>query len=74
MKSTCMNCKFYKVEDALSGYCRAGRGNGSDKAARDPMVRHDHACAQWADCGQNYYIRLGWLKALQAKKEAATGQ
>ena len=69
-----MNCKFYKVEDAQGGYCRAGAGNAPGKEARNTMVLHDHVCAQWDDCGQNYYIRLGWLKALQAKKATEIGR
>ncbi|MHB8811173.1 MAG: hypothetical protein ACYC9M_14350 [Desulfobulbaceae bacterium] len=68
MKQTCMNCKFYKVEDALSGYCRAETKKTSGKDGQQPMVRHDHVCAMWVDCGQNYYIRLGWVKAQEKKK------
>jgi hypothetical protein len=74
MKPTCMNCKHYKVEDALSGYCRAEKVQGSDNTGQKAMVRHDHNCPQWADCGQHYYIRLGWLKAQQGRKTTDTRQ
>ncbi|MDW7773094.1 MAG: hypothetical protein SCH71_09415 [Desulfobulbaceae bacterium] len=67
MKSTCMNCKYYKIEDELSGYCRVTiAGKTANKSGR-PMVRQDHSCGEWQDCGQQYYIRLGWLKALLNK-------
>lgn len=74
MKPTCMNCKFYKVEDALSGYCRAETAENSETTGQKPMVRHDHTCLRWTDCGQNYYIRLGWLKAQQARQETDSTQ
>jgi len=32
------------------------------------QVKADFSCEQWQDCGQQYYIRLGWLKG-QAEKE-----
>ncbi|RJX20509.1 MAG: hypothetical protein C4563_06150 [Desulfobulbus sp.] len=65
-----MRCKHYKVEDAASGYCRAESALNADVNAKKVMVHHDHACQQWIDCGQNYYIRLGWLKARQNKQTA----
>ncbi|HBI14570.1 MAG TPA: hypothetical protein DDY20_03500 [Desulfobulbaceae bacterium] len=74
MKPTCMNCKHYKVVDALTGYCRAEKAQRSDKREQNDMVRHDHTCPRWDDCGQHYYIRLGWLKAQQARQGTDSGQ
>jgi hypothetical protein len=74
MKPACINCKYYKVVDALSGYCRAETAQSPDKTEQKVMVRHDHACPRWADCGQHYYIRLGWLKAQQARQTPDTRQ
>lgn len=74
MKPTCMNCRHYKIVDALSGYCRAKTGQGPAKNELKEMVRHDHTCPQWDDCGQHYYIRLGWLKAQQARQTTDTRQ
>lgn len=74
MKPACINCKYYKVVDALSGYCRAETAQSSDKTEHKAMVRHDHTCPRWADCGQHYYIRLGWLKAQQARQTTDTRQ
>ena len=73
MKQSCINCQFYKVEDALSGYCRATAQKNPDEEGQQRMVSHDYACSAWVDCGQNYYIRLGWIKA-QEKKTDATRQ
>ena len=63
MKKTCMNCKFYKIDDEFSGYCRVGTKNDNSGAVQREMVRQDHSCQKWIDCGQQYYIRLGWIKA-----------
>lgn len=66
MHQTCLNCKHYKVEDAQSGYCRV---TAKDAAAQGRfLVRHDHGCHTWEDCGQHYYIRLGWIRAREKKK------
>lgn len=68
MKTTCMTCKYYKIEDALSGYCRFTSPKEAGKSRKDrPMVRQDHSCQEWRDCGQQYYIRLGWLKSRKDK-------
>jgi len=73
MKSTCMNCKYYKIEDELSGYCRVAvsKKTGIDQKDR-PMVRQDNSCGEWKDCGQQYYIRLGWVKAQKNKAAKPT--
>jgi len=63
MKATCMSCKFFKIEDAMSGYCRVNVRETGDRNAPKPMVRQDDTCDRWVDCGQQYYIRLGWVKS-----------
>ena len=69
MKSTCMKCKFFKIEDSTSGYCNVQARETGDKNADKPMVKQVDSCDKWADCGQQYYIRLGWVKAQNQKKE-----
>jgi hypothetical protein len=34
-------------------------GNRKTKKAK---VQSEDSCEKWADCGQTYYIRLGWIK------------
>ncbi len=67
MKTSCLNCKFYKVKDALTGYCRALTKKTGDKEAGQPLVREHDSCREWIDCGQQYHIRLGWIKAFNKK-------
>ncbi|MFP7755922.1 hypothetical protein ACLG6S_14945 [Thermodesulfobacteriota bacterium B35] len=71
METTCLSCKFYKVEDALSGFCRVAVKETGDRDAERPMVRADNGCDKWVDSGQQYYIRLGWIRAQQAGKDKA---
>jgi len=67
-----MNCKYYKIEDEHSGYCRfTVLAKNVDKKAARP-VRMDDFCEEWKDCGQQYYIRLGWLKARKDKAAPTT--
>lgn len=68
MKANCINCKFYKVKDAITGYCRVLIKETDDKKAEQPMVRDLGSCPKWIDCGQQYHIRLGWIKAFNKKK------
>ena len=63
MKSICMSCKFFKIEDTHSGYCRVQVRESGNKEAPRPMVKKDDSCEKWQDCGQQYYIRLGWVRS-----------
>ena len=74
MKSTCMNCKFFKIEDSMSGYCNVHSRETGNKSADKPLVNQDDSCDKWADCGQQYYIRLGWVKSQNKKNEGKTSQ
>jgi hypothetical protein len=57
-KKHCLNCKFFRLRNAETGLCRV------DKSL-DPYPEREiaYCCERWQDCGQQYYIRLGWLKA-----------
>lgn len=68
MESTCMSCKFFKIEDVMSGYCRVQVRETGDKKAPKPMVKQDDTCHKWADCGQQYYIRLGWVRSQETQQ------
>ena len=62
MKEHCLNCKFFQINDVASGYCRvevlAGNGGEGEKKLKDAQ----DSCGKWKDCGQTYYIRLGWIR------------
>ena len=72
MKSTCIRCKYFKIEDSLSGFCRVQIRKSRDKQAPKPMVKQDDTCENWEDCGQQYYIRLGWIKSQETAKDKET--
>jgi hypothetical protein len=63
VKKMCLSCRFFRLTDEMSGVCRV------DKSTKDtyPMQLTTDCCEQWSDCGQQYYIRCGWLKAQKKK-------
>lgn len=67
IKMTCMSCKYFRIEDPMSGYCTVSGGTGKASGPK-AMVRGGDTCEQWADCGQQYYIRLGWIKAYNKRE------
>lgn len=52
--------------DMDSGECKA---TGATPEERD-LVAADHCCEKWEDAGQQYYIRLGWIKGQKKKEES----
>jgi hypothetical protein len=65
MNQICMSCKFFKIEDVFSGCCKEPSKKSGDDKNTLRYVKKDDSCEQWHDCGQQYYIRLGWIKAQQ---------
>lgn len=63
VKKMCLSCKYFRLVDELSGICRV------DKSKKDnyPRVLNEDLCDKWKDCGQQYYIRTGWIKARKSK-------
>ena len=47
-----------------------------NRKAEKPMVQADSSCEKWIDCGQTYFIRLGWIKNMgkEQEKEKGTGK
>ena len=63
-EKSCLNCKKFRLIDTESGVCRV------DKTVDNyPVKGTKENCTQWIDAGQQYYIRLGWIKK-QQKTEA----
>ncbi len=56
-KKNCLSCKYFRLEDSSSGVCRV------DKSVEQyPIKNTEENCGEWVDSGQQYYIRLGWIK------------
>ena len=68
MNQICMSCKFFKIEDEFSGYCKKISKTADDGKTGKHIVKQDDSCGQWKNCGQQYYIRLGWVKARQKQE------
>jgi hypothetical protein len=67
VKEQCLSCKFYQLQEINSGLCRVDKGGG---AGNYPSKRPADLCPRWQDSGQQYFIRLGWIKARNLKGEA----
>jgi hypothetical protein len=63
----CFSCKYYRPHDELTGRCRV------DKDTLDhrnyPLMEHEDLCERWVNSGQQYFIRVGWLKKLKMKQQ-----
>jgi len=62
-KGYCLRCKFYRLDDIESGICRVDK----ESSTNYPPKRTDDQCPRWRDSGQQYYIRVGWIKAKKAE-------
>ncbi len=57
VKKTCLSCKKFRLIDVDKGLCRLVKKESVDDY---PQMIHTDVCESWIDCGQQYYIRLGW--------------
>jgi hypothetical protein len=64
----CLGCRHFRLEDIHSGICRVEK-----KGNPYPMKLHTDSCESWAGCGQQYFIRLGWIKSKKAELEGKKG-
>ena len=62
-KGYCLSCKFFRLDTPESGVCRVVK----DIAPNYPSKGINDACQQWQDSGQQYFIRIGWIKAKKAE-------
>ncbi len=63
-KGFCISCKFYRLDNTESGVCRIDK----DSSANYPQKRIDEQCFRWRNSGQQYFIRVGWIKAKKAEE------
>ncbi|MDK9707684.1 MAG: hypothetical protein OEL83_11605 [Desulforhopalus sp.] len=61
-KGLCLSCRFFHLQDTTVGICRIDKEMEIDY----PRKKIDDQCSQWKNGGQQYFIRLGWIKAQRA--------
>ena len=59
VKKICLTCKHFRLESVEAGLCRVNKGQDKNY----PTKQKNDDCVRWHDCGQQYFIRLGWIKA-----------
>ncbi len=60
-KKMCLSCRYYRLQDEMSGICRVDK----DAAKNYPLKLNEDLCDEYSDCGQQYYIRKGWIRGKQ---------
>ncbi|MFT5698225.1 MAG: hypothetical protein ACI8ZB_001079 [Desulforhopalus sp.] len=63
----CLRCDHFRLKSQSQGLCRKEKkatGGYFEKSITDQ-------CKLWKDCGQNYFIRKGWIKARQQEDSIA---
>ena len=63
IKKVCLSCHYYRLQEVETGLCRVVK-----KLEEYPEKLTTDSCDKWRDAGQQYYIRLGWIKARQKKE------
>ena len=64
VKKICLSCHHYRLVKTALGLCRVDR-----KEKNYPEKLPEETCPQWRDSGQQYFIRLGWIKARENSAE-----
>lgn len=54
----CLRCKNFRLVDESIGKCKQ-KVDGVTVRTEKGL---EESCENWQDSGQQYYIRLGWLK------------
>jgi hypothetical protein len=65
VKKICLSCKYFRLENIDGGICRVDKGGIKNY----PRKEKNNYCGRWRNCGQQYFIRLGWLKAKTTTSE-----
>ena len=63
----CLSCKFYRPQDEYTGRCRVDKDRLHH--SKYPIMKHEDLCERWKNSGQQYYIRVGWLKNEKLKQQ-----
>lgn len=66
-KKICLSCRNFSLQDTTSGVCKVVKG-----LAVYPVKAIEESCEQWRDCGQQYFIRTGWIKGRLAQEKGET--
>jgi hypothetical protein len=63
-RKICLSCRNFSLQKIDSGVCKVVKG-----LATYPLKGVEDTCAQWRDCGQQYFIRTGWIKGRLAREK-----
>jgi len=64
-RKMCLSCHYFRLTQKELGLCRVDK-----KVAEYPHKLIEDSCEKWRDAGQQYFIRLGWLKARKQENDS----
>ena len=67
-KKICLSCRNFSLQETTTGLCKVVKG-----LATYPVKATEDSCDQWRDCGQQYFIRTGWIKGRLAREKGLDG-
>lgn len=63
LEKVCLSCVNFRPQNTETGICRLDKSLNPDY----PVKGHGENCEEWKTCGQQYYIRIGWVKKQKEK-------
>lgn len=63
LQKICLSCIHFRPKTTEEGICKLDKSRSPDY----PVFRHDESCDNWKSCGQQFYIRFGWVKKQKEK-------
>lgn len=58
LQKICLSCQNFRPKNTENGVCRLDKSLFPNY----PVMKHNDTCTAWRTSGQQYYIRVGWLK------------
>ena len=58
LEKICLSCQYFRPKSVDAGVCRLQRSLFPDY----PVKGFTENCEEWKTSGQQYYIRVGWLR------------
>lgn len=65
LQKACLSYKRFRPTSVKEGICRLDKSLSPNY----PVMKHGENCDKWETCGQQYYIRLGWVKKQEEMAE-----
>ncbi len=69
LQKICLSCEYFRPKTVTQGVCRLEKSTFPNY----PVMGLEESCEKWKTSGQQYYIRVGWLKRQREMLQEADG-